>query len=130
VYKVWSASLLEVGTGFNGEMTVEKIFIWTEPFWNDQERNSPKIDEIIEFSVVSYIDTPKRYSSGMTVRLFCSCSIPWAWNFDNRWVLAVGDAEFQKSHWQDAGYFTTGRKDGVVCESWRLSKSYVLNVFY
>jgi hypothetical protein len=27
VYKVWSASLLEVGTGFNGEMTVEKIFI-------------------------------------------------------------------------------------------------------
>jgi ABC-type polysaccharide/polyol phosphate transport system ATPase subunit len=32
-------------------------------------------------------------------------------------VLAVGDAEFQKSHWQDAGYFTTGRKDGVVCES-------------
>jgi ABC-type polysaccharide/polyol phosphate transport system ATPase subunit len=26
---------------------------------------------------------------------------------------------------------TTGRKDGVVCESiWRLSKSYVLNVFY
>jgi lipopolysaccharide transport system ATP-binding protein len=56
------ASLLEVGTGFNGEMTGrENIFEWCD-LRNDQKL--ALLDEIIEFSgCARYIDTPvKRYS--------------------------------------------------------------------
>jgi lipopolysaccharide transport system ATP-binding protein len=41
--------LLEVGTGFNGEMTVEKIFTLNGAILGMTKRNSlKKIDEIID----------------------------------------------------------------------------------
>lgn len=94
------ASLLEVGTGFNGEMTGrENIFLNGAILGMTKKEISGKLDEIIEFSGCErYIDTPvKRYSSGMTVRLAFAVAAflePEILVIDE--VLAVGDAEFQK----------------------------------
>lgn len=94
------ASLLEVGTGFNGEMTGrENIFLNGAILGMTKKEISGKIEEIIEFSGCQrYIDTPvKRYSSGMTVRLAFAVAAflePEILVIDE--VLAVGDAEFQK----------------------------------
>lgn len=94
------ASLLEVGTGFNGEMTGrENIFLNGAILGMTKKEIASKLDEIIEFSGCErYIDTPvKRYSSGMTVRLAFAVAAflePEILIVDE--VLAVGDAEFQK----------------------------------
>ena len=94
------ASLLEVGTGFHGEMTGrENIFLNGAILGMTKKEIRSKIDEIIEFSGCErYIDTPvKRYSSGMTVRLAFAVAAflePDILVIDE--VLAVGDAEFQK----------------------------------
>ncbi|MBJ2126432.1 ABC transporter ATP-binding protein [Flavobacterium sp. IB48] len=94
------ASLLEVGTGFNGEMTGrENIFLNGAILGMTKKEITSKLDEIIEFSGCErYIDTPvKRYSSGMTVRLAFAVAAflePEILIVDE--VLAVGDAEFQK----------------------------------
>ncbi len=94
------ASLLEVGTGFNGEMTGrENIFLNGAILGMTKKEISSKLDEIVEFSGCErYIDTPvKRYSSGMTVRLAFAVAAflePEILVIDE--VLAVGDAEFQK----------------------------------
>jgi lipopolysaccharide transport system ATP-binding protein len=94
------ASLLEVGTGFHGEMTGrENIFLNGAILGMTKKEITDKLDEIIEFSGCErYIDTPvKRYSSGMTVRLAFAVAAflePDILIIDE--VLAVGDAEFQK----------------------------------
>ncbi|HQK40232.1 MAG TPA: ABC transporter ATP-binding protein, partial [Flavobacterium alvei] len=94
------ASLLEVGTGFNGEMTGrENIYLNGAILGMTKKEIASKLDEIIEFSGCErYIDTPvKRYSSGMTVRLAFAVAAflePEILVVDE--VLAVGDAEFQK----------------------------------
>jgi len=94
------ASLLEVGTGFNGEMTGrENIFLNGAILGMTKKEIASKIDEIIAFSGCErYIDTPvKRYSSGMYVRLAFAVAAfldPDILIIDE--VLAVGDAEFQK----------------------------------
>jgi lipopolysaccharide transport system ATP-binding protein len=94
------ASLLEVGTGFNGELTGrENIYLNGAILGMTKKEITSKIDEIIDFSgCVRYIDTPvKRYSSGMTVRLAFAVAAflePEILIIDE--VLAVGDAEFQK----------------------------------
>jgi lipopolysaccharide transport system ATP-binding protein len=94
------ASLLEVGTGFNGEMTGrENIFLNGAILGMTKKEIASKLDEIIDFSGCErYIDTPvKRYSSGMTVRLAFAVAAflePEILIVDE--VLAVGDAEFQK----------------------------------
>ena len=94
------ASLLEVGTGFNGEMTGrENIFLNGAILGMTKKEIASKIDEIINFSGCErYIDTPvKRYSSGMYVRLAFAVAAfldPEILIIDE--VLAVGDAEFQK----------------------------------
>lgn len=94
------ASLLEVGTGFNGEMTGrENIFLNGAILGMTKKEIASKIDEIIDFSGCErYIDTPvKRYSSGMYVRLAFAVAAflePDILIVDE--VLAVGDAEFQK----------------------------------
>jgi lipopolysaccharide transport system ATP-binding protein len=94
------ASLLEVGTGFNGEMTGrENIFLNGAILGMTKKEIASKIDEIIDFSGCErYIDTPvKRYSSGMYVRLAFAVAAflePDILIIDE--VLAVGDAEFQK----------------------------------
>ena len=94
------ASLLEVGTGFHGEMTGrENIYLNGAILGMTKKEITAKIDEIIEFSGCErYIDTPvKRYSSGMTVRLAFAVAAflePEILIVDE--VLSVGDAEFQK----------------------------------
>ncbi len=94
------ASLLEVGTGFHGELTGrENIFMNGAVLGMTKSEIKRKLDEIIDFSGCEmYIDTPvKRYSSGMTVRLGFAVAAhlePEILVVDE--VLAVGDAEFQK----------------------------------
>lgn len=94
------ASLLEVGTGFHGELTGrENIFMNGAVLGMTKSEITRKLDEIIDFSGCEmYIDTPvKRYSSGMTVRLGFAVAAhlePEILVVDE--VLAVGDAEFQK----------------------------------
>ena len=93
-------SLLEVGTGFHGEMTGrENIYMNGAILGMTKREIDSKLDEIIDFSGCErYIDTPvKRYSSGMTVRLGFAVAAflePEILVVDE--VLAVGDAEFQK----------------------------------
>jgi lipopolysaccharide transport system ATP-binding protein len=94
------ASLLEVGTGFNPEMTGrENVFLNGAILGMTKAEIRVKFDEIVDFSgVEKFIDTPvKRYSSGMTVRLAFAVAAhlePEILIVDE--VLAVGDAAFQK----------------------------------
>ncbi len=93
-------SLLEVGTGFHGELTGrENAYLNGAILGMRKEEVDKKFDEIVAFSgVEKFIDTPvKRYSSGMYVRLAFSVAAhldPEILIVDE--VLAVGDAEFQK----------------------------------
>lgn len=93
-------SLLEVGTGFHGELTGrENIYLSGAVLGMRREEIDRKFDEIVEFAGVErFIDTPvKRYSSGMYLRLGFSVAAhldPEILLVDE--VLAVGDAEFQK----------------------------------
>lgn len=94
------ASLLEVGTGFNPEMTGrENIYLNGAILGMRRQEIAQKFDEIVDFSGVErYIDTPvKRYSSGMYVRLAFAVAAHLESEIlivDE--VLSVGDAEFQK----------------------------------
>lgn len=94
------ASMLEVGTGFNGEMTGrENIYLNGAILGMTRAEIDAKMEQIIEFSEVrEFIDTPvKRYSSGMYVKLAFSVAA----HLDSEImimdeVLAVGDMAFQK----------------------------------
>lgn len=94
------SSLLEVGTGFHGELTGrENIYLNGAILGMKKRQIDRKLDEIIAFSEIEHhIDTPvKRYSSGMYVRL----AFAVAAHLDSDIliadeVLAVGDAAFQK----------------------------------
>ena len=94
------ASMLEVGTGFNGEMTGrENIYMNGAILGMTKAEIDAKMEDIIEFSEVrEFIDTPvKRYSSGMYVKLAFSVAA----HLDSEImimdeVLAVGDMAFQK----------------------------------
>ena len=94
------ASLLEVGTGFQGELTGrENIYLNGAILGMKKAEIDRKFDEIVAFSEVEkFIDTPvKRYSSGMFVRLAFAVAAhlePEILIVDE--VLAVGDASFQK----------------------------------
>lgn len=93
-------SLLEVGTGFNPELTGrENIYLNGAILGMRRAEIESKFTEIVEFSGVErFLDTPvKRYSSGMYVRLAFAVAAhlePEILIVDE--VLAVGDAEFQK----------------------------------
>ena len=94
------SSMLEVGTGFNGEMTGrENIYMNGAILGMNRAEIDSKMEEIIDFSEVrEYIDTPvKRYSSGMYVKL----AFAVAAHLDSEIlvmdeVLAVGDMKFQQ----------------------------------
>ena len=94
------ASLLEVGTGFHGELTGrENIFLNGAILGMSRAEIRRKFDEIVAFAEVErFIDTPvKRYSSGMYVRLAFAVAAhlePEILIVDE--VLAVGDLEFQR----------------------------------
>ena len=92
--------MLEVGTGFNGEMTGrENVYMNGAILGMTKAEIDAKMEDIIEFSEVrEFIDTPvKRYSSGMYVKLAFSVAA----HLDSEImimdeVLAVGDMAFQK----------------------------------
>ena len=94
------ASLLEVGTGFHGELSGrENIFLNGAILGMSRAEIRRKFDEIVAFAEVEkFLDTPvKRYSSGMYVRLAFAVAAhlePEILIVDE--VLAVGDAAFQK----------------------------------
>ena len=93
------ASMLEVGTGFNGELTGrENVYMNGAILGMTKAEIDAKMEQIIEFSEVrEFIDTPvKRYSSGMFVKLAFSVAA----HLDAEImimdeVLAVGDMAFQ-----------------------------------
>ncbi len=94
------SSMLEVGTGFHGELTGrENIYLNGAILGMTKAEVNSKIDKIIEFSEIEqFIDTPvKRYSSGMYVKLAFSVAAHLNSEImimDE--VLAVGDLAFQK----------------------------------
>jgi len=94
------ASLLEVGTGFHGELTGrENITLNGSILGMSRREIKNKFDEIVAFAEVeNFLDTPvKRYSSGMYVRLAFAVAAhldPQILIVDE--VLAVGDFAFQK----------------------------------
>lgn len=94
------ASMLEVGTGFHGELTGrENIYMNGAILGMTRKEVDAKIESIIDFSECrQFIDTPvKRYSSGMYVKLaFAVASHLDAEIMIMDEVLAVGDMAFQK----------------------------------
>ena len=94
------ASLLEVGTGFNYEMTGrENVYLNGSILGLKQREIDDRYDSIVEFAeIAKFMETPvKRYSSGMRVRLAFAVAAhldPEILILDE--VLAVGDAKFQE----------------------------------
>jgi lipopolysaccharide transport system ATP-binding protein len=103
-------SLLEVGTGFHGELTGrENVYLNGAILGMKRAEIGRKFDEIAAFAEVGkFVDTPvKYYSSGMHMRLAFAVAAhlePEILMIDE--VLAVGDARFQKkclNKMQDVG---------------------------
>ena len=94
------ASLLEVGTGFHGELSGrDNIYLNGAILGMSRREIARKFDEIVDFAEVDkFLDTQvKHYSSGMYVRLAFAVAAhlePEILIVDE--VLAVGDLEFQK----------------------------------
>ncbi len=106
------ASLLEVGTGFHGELSGrENIFLNGAILGMSRKDIAKKFDEIVAFAEVEkFIDTPvKRYSSGMYVRLafavaaHLDCDVLIV---DE--VLSVGDSAFQEKCMAKMGDLSQG----------------------
>jgi lipopolysaccharide transport system ATP-binding protein len=93
-------SLLEVGTGFDPELTGrENVYLNGAILGMTRDEIRRRFDEIVEFAEISkFIDTPvKRYSSGMYMRLAFAVAAHLESDIlivDE--VLAVGDASFQR----------------------------------
>src|ERR1700724_741918 len=93
-------SLLEVGTGFHGELSGrENAYLSGAILGMSRREIISKFDEIVAFAELEkFIDTPvKHYSSGMYVRLAFAVAAhlePEILLVDE--VLAVGDIKFQK----------------------------------
>ena len=93
-------SLLEVGTGFHGELSGrENTYLSGSILGMSKREIDRKFDEIVAFAEIDkFIDTPvKHYSSGMYVRLAFAVAAhlePEILLVDE--VLAVGDVQFQK----------------------------------
>ena len=95
-----AGALLEVGTGFHGELSGrENVFLNGSILGMRRRQIAQRLDEIIAFAGVErFADAPvKQYSSGMYLRL----AFAVAAHLDHEIllvdeVLAVGDAEFQR----------------------------------
>jgi len=93
------ASLLELGAGFNPEMTgMENVYLNGTIMGFTKEEMDTKVDAILSFADIGeFIDQPvKMYSSGMFARLAFSVAIavePDILIVDE--VLSVGDVAFQ-----------------------------------
>ncbi|MGE3267345.1 MAG: ABC transporter ATP-binding protein [Chloroflexota bacterium] len=93
-------SLLEVGTGFNENLTGrENVYLNASIHGLTRSEIEDRFDEIVDFAGVrAFLDTPvKRYSSGMQMRLAFAVAAhldPDILLLDE--VLAVGDLSFQQ----------------------------------
>lgn len=93
-------SMLEVGVGFNPELTgLENVFLSGVILGIPRREIRSKLEEMIDFSGVRpFIEVPvKRYSSGMRIRLAFAVMTtlePELLLIDE--VLSVGDAEFRR----------------------------------
>jgi lipopolysaccharide transport system ATP-binding protein len=120
------AALLEVGTGFHGELTGrENIFLNGAILGMKRKEIANKMDEIVAFSgIEKYIDTPvKRYSSGMYVRLAFAVAAHLDTDIlilDE--VLAVGDASFQRKCLGKMNDVSTNQGKTVLFVSHNLSQ--------
>lgn len=120
------ASLLEVGTGFHGELTGrENIYLNGAILGMKKREVARKLDEIIAFSEIEHhIDTPvKRYSSGMYVRLaFAVAAHLESEILIADEVLAVGDAAFQKKALGKMNDLATGEGRTVLFVSHNMNQ--------
>lgn len=96
----WVAPILELGTGFDYELTgYENIYLNALLLGRQRREIDERLEEIVEFSgLQDFVRSPIRnYSSGMLARL--GFSIATAWKPDLLIldeVLGVGDARFLK----------------------------------
>ena len=113
--------LIEVGAGFNPEMTGRKnIYLNAAILGMPRKTIAAKLDEIVAFAELEqFIDTPiKRYSSGMKVRLGFSV----ATSVDSEIlivdeVLAVGDLAYQRKCFDRMEEFIKGSDRTVLLVS-------------
>lgn len=93
-------SLLEIGTGFNDELTGrENTYLSGAILGMRRAEIDRRLDEIVDFAgLAAFMDTPvKRYSSGMYLRLAFAVAAHLEADIllvDE--VLAVGDADFRR----------------------------------
>lgn len=114
------AALLELGSGFHGDLTgQENVLLNASLLGLSRTKTLDKLDEIIAFSEVGdFIHEPLRtYSSGMVMRLAFSVAI----NVDPAFliideVLAVGDASFQQKCYEKIMEFKRAGR-GLLCVS-------------
>ncbi len=94
------APLIELGAGFDGELTArENIFLNGAVMGFEEKFIRQKFDEIVEFSELeSFLDVPvKNFSSGMIARLgFAVATLVKPDLLIADEVLGVGDAAFQE----------------------------------
>lgn len=114
------AALLELGSGFHGDLTGrENVGLNSALLGFTRAEARDRFDEIVAFSgIADFIDEPLRtYSSGMVMRLAFSVAInldPDILLIDE--VLAVGDATFQeKCHKKIRDFRSAGKS--LVCVS-------------
>jgi lipopolysaccharide transport system ATP-binding protein len=104
------ASLLEVGTGFNDDLTGrENVFLNAALHGLTQTETADRFEDIVQFAEVTrFIDTPvKHYSSGMKMRLaFAVAAHLDADVLILDEVLAVGDLSFQRKCLERVGEMT------------------------
>lgn len=105
---------LELGTGFNGELTAqENIMLYGLLLGFSKKEIKKKIQEIIKFAELeNFLDTKlKNFSSGMNVRLAFSTAIqvdPDVLLVDE--VLSVGDISFQAKSFDKFKKFKEAKK--------------------
>ncbi len=108
------ASLLELGAGFNPEMTgMENIYLNGTIMGFTKEEMDEKVDAILSFADIGeFIDQPvKMYSSGMFARLAFSVAInvePDILIVDE--ALSVGDMAFQNKCFNRMSEFVQNKK--------------------
>lgn len=108
------SSLLELGSGFNPELTgMENIFFYGTILGFSEDKIKSRLADIIEFADIGdFIYQPlKTYSSGMRARLAFAVAInvdPDILILDE--VLAVGDALFRRKCYARMEQFFKGQK--------------------